>query len=82
LPEPDLGVFRFSAKARESVGGALKGAYGLGFVDGAAAGAEAGYVAGHVAGQLEAAAVCGAGCLILNVSLLCFYLFYRATTRQ
>ncbi len=56
MPKPDIGVFRFSRKATETVDGAIKGAYVMGGVDGYAVGQSAGYIAGHVAGFLEGAA--------------------------
>jgi hypothetical protein len=53
LPTADLGPLRFSRAARESVDGAIKGAYGLGAADGFAVGQAVGQVEGHVAGLVE-----------------------------
>jgi hypothetical protein len=56
LPKADIGIFRHSRKARDTVDGAIKGAYGLGVADGGSYGYGAGYAVGHAAGYVEGTA--------------------------
>jgi hypothetical protein len=57
LPTPDLGLAGRIRPVRESVDGAIKGAYGLGAADGASVGFTAGYAAGRVSGVVEGSAI-------------------------
>jgi hypothetical protein len=61
LPKPVLpGPLRYSRKANETVGEALKGTYVLGATDGYSVGQTVGYAAGHTVGFVEGAVVASA----------------------
>lgn len=53
LPRPDLGALGYSKKVRETVDGAVKGAYVMGAADGFSAGQTVGYAEGRVGGAIE-----------------------------
>jgi hypothetical protein len=57
-PDVDLGFpLRHSAKAKQSIGEAIKGAYVSGGLQGYSIGQTVGYAGGHVAGVVEGSAI-------------------------
>jgi hypothetical protein len=81
LPQADIGVFRYSRAARQSIDGSIKGAYAVGLADGGSVGFAAGQVVGHAAGYVEASVTCSAIYGILTFVVLVIALLVKAARR-